>query len=111
MLFKDVAGTLQSLWSACLVASCLIVTGGRQQMQDSFWLVGGVSPCVSSDKWNRSCTYCLPLLVVEACKVEAVGMHVDLCSAGVGMHVLRHGVPMLLGDPQGSPIIKVTTSC
>jgi hypothetical protein len=40
-----------------------------------------------------------------------VGMHVDLCSAGVGMHVLRHGVPMLLGDPQGSPIIKVTTSC
>jgi hypothetical protein len=40
-----------------------------------------------------------------------VGMHVDLCFAGVGMHVLRHGVPMLLGDPQGSPIIKGTTSC
>jgi hypothetical protein len=38
-------------------------------------------------------------------------MHVDLCSAGVDMHVPRHGVPMLLGDPQGSPIIKVTTSC
>jgi hypothetical protein len=24
-------------------------------------------------------------------------MHVDMCSAGVCMHVLRHGVPMLLG--------------
>jgi hypothetical protein len=29
-------------------------------------------------------------------EVTSVGMHVDLCSAGVCMHVLRHGVPVLL---------------